>query len=316
MSDFVSPDGPNPADIVVCGESPGKAEVAEGMGFVGPSGKVLWGKEDVLTLADIPREVCYVTNVVKTPCPDAEWDTWSAWDQRQAIEDIRREVSNVHPTVVLAFGVRASKALVPGFESMTRQHGEAVIGFEARYWAMPMWHPAAYLRGNRAVLGDLIQDALKAKELLTRPLRWPEPVLQLQPSIPLDTAPTTDEFLEAWPERVGTMEPGSGKAGKKCTLCGEGHRPLKRYGDRVFALTLCMRDAIITSEWAETIQGKLSMGGHQMLGAIETFVEKLERLIAQRAKECGPAQLPLSDTKPIPATGGSKRDPRQLEMLP
>jgi uracil-DNA glycosylase family 4 len=55
----VLPDGPVPAKIAFVGEGPGRVEVREGKGFVGPSGKLLWM---LAKAGGIERENVWVTN--------------------------------------------------------------------------------------------------------------------------------------------------------------------------------------------------------------------------------------------------------------
>lgn len=55
----VPPDGQIPAKIAIIGEGPGATEKANGRGFVGPSGELLWLLADQ---AGIKREDVWVTN--------------------------------------------------------------------------------------------------------------------------------------------------------------------------------------------------------------------------------------------------------------
>lgn len=55
----VLPDGPVPAKIAFVGEAPGQLEVAQGRGFIGPSGVLLW---KMAAHVGISREDVWVTN--------------------------------------------------------------------------------------------------------------------------------------------------------------------------------------------------------------------------------------------------------------
>lgn len=55
----VYPDGPVPAKIAFIGEEPGDTELAEGRGFVGPSGQLLWYMANEVGLQ---REDVWVSN--------------------------------------------------------------------------------------------------------------------------------------------------------------------------------------------------------------------------------------------------------------
>ena len=56
----VYPDGPVPAKIAFVGEEPGKTEVRKGLGFVGPSGRLLW--ETLGPACGFTRNQIWVTN--------------------------------------------------------------------------------------------------------------------------------------------------------------------------------------------------------------------------------------------------------------
>jgi len=57
------PGGAAPSRWVVCGEAPGKEEVAANEGFVGQSGELLWPL--VRRFAGVERSQCWVTNLSK-----------------------------------------------------------------------------------------------------------------------------------------------------------------------------------------------------------------------------------------------------------
>lgn len=55
----VLPDGPIPAKLCFVGEGPGDAEIRQGKGFIGPSGKLLWA---LASRGGINRGQIWVTN--------------------------------------------------------------------------------------------------------------------------------------------------------------------------------------------------------------------------------------------------------------
>lgn len=59
MDTKVYPDGPNPARLAFVGEEPGDTELAEGRGFIGPSGQLLW---HLAGHVGIDRSEVWVTN--------------------------------------------------------------------------------------------------------------------------------------------------------------------------------------------------------------------------------------------------------------
>jgi DNA polymerase len=165
--DWVPPDGPAPCDLVVVGEAPGREEMKQGRGFVGPSGRLLWGGEYDLIggIVGRPRDTVYVTNVCKVPMPDEDWGTLSSEEKAAYIEVLRVEIDDIQPRVVLCFGRRACQALVPGFVSIGVDQGKPRWG-DGRYVVMPLWHPAAHLRGNAAVIPQLAVALAQVPELL------------------------------------------------------------------------------------------------------------------------------------------------------
>ena len=54
------------ADIVFVGEGPGEQEDLQGEPFVGPAGKLL---DDMLSIIDLDRTICYIGNIVKCRPP-------------------------------------------------------------------------------------------------------------------------------------------------------------------------------------------------------------------------------------------------------
>ena len=58
--------GKRDASILVVGEGPGEQEDLKGEPFVGPAGKLL---DDMLSIIDLNRENCYITNIVKCRPP-------------------------------------------------------------------------------------------------------------------------------------------------------------------------------------------------------------------------------------------------------
>jgi DNA polymerase len=271
----VEPDGPVPCDLAVVGESPGKEEVKLGRGFVGKSGQLLFGHpEDVLRgEALIPnlfgrvRSSIYVTNVCKVPLPDNEWNKLTKYEQAYYYQEIRDELKQVAPKVVMAFGRRAAAALVPGFTSISRAQGKASWGYGEKYIVLPLWHPAYYLRGNKNALTDLVVGISQVPLLLEEGL--PKP-LKHGPALPWKT---TDEALYAWPEVISFLRLETTKK-LKCVICGS-REECGRYEGEGLKWILCMKHAILTAQWAKTNEPALRE--HQRLDAVMDQSNKIER---------------------------------------
>ena len=54
--------GPQDAEVLFVGEGPGENEDLQGEPFVGAAGKFL---DEMLSIIDLSRENCYITNIVK-----------------------------------------------------------------------------------------------------------------------------------------------------------------------------------------------------------------------------------------------------------
>ena len=240
----VESDGPCPCNLAVVGESPGRKEVELGRGWVGPAGKVLWGGRNLIpTVLGRERETVYCSNVSKTSLPDREWEKLSLAQQAAYYTEIRSELLKVKPLVVLAMGRRACTALIPGFYSITREHGKPKWGYDEQYIVMPCWHPAAGLRGNTRVFHDLILDFSEVPDLLVNSL--PKPLKTGEP-LPWKT---TDECLDFWPNNVSFLKLTK-KRKAKCQLCGK-KTDVGQYEGDGLKWILCRSHAIISEDWAK-----------------------------------------------------------------
>ena len=145
------------ADLVFVGEAPGAEEDAQGLPFVGRSGKLL----DRLAFEEIgltDRDF-YVMNVLRCrppsnrdPKPDevASCSTW--FDAQLALLD---------PKVVVPLGNFATRALLGTTDGITKVRGRAYP------WRgivlVPTYHPAAVLRGGAVPMAELRADLVRAK---------------------------------------------------------------------------------------------------------------------------------------------------------
>lgn len=134
----VPPDGPKNARIVYIGARPGKDEVSERRGFMGPSGKLLW------RLSPISRPEAYVTNVRKDYSPSASVP--SRREIEESLPGLRNELSNVTSNLLVALGGEALYALT-GRTSIENWRGSVIEStlLPGRK-VLPTWHPAACLR--------------------------------------------------------------------------------------------------------------------------------------------------------------------------
>ena len=164
--------GPADAALMLVGEQPGDQEDLSGVPFTGPAGKVL---DDAMRQAGVDREQAYLTNAVKhfkweprgkrrihkTPA-QREVDACNPW--------LRKELASVAPTVVVALGSTALRALTGRRDiSLSAVQGQA-LQVDGR-WVVPTWHPSYVLRlpgkeEQGAAFGAMLAALQLAKKLL------------------------------------------------------------------------------------------------------------------------------------------------------
>jgi uracil-DNA glycosylase family 4 len=294
---IVEADGPRDAAVAVCGEAPGPQEIAAGRGFVGPSGKILWnpgGDNDLMGLYGYPRESVYVTNVTKYECNDAAWRALSQEERDRHVTLIRHELSTLLSLkVVVAIGVRACQALVPGFTTMTECHGRAVVGYDGLYVVLPVFHPAAYLRGNRDVLGYLLEDLGKIEGLVAG---FDEIM-----AVSADAS----EVLGDFPETIAFLRREAAPKTAKCKFC-RASGDLRRYSGGGLKWPLCSKHAIATYVWART--NLPALHEHASQDAAASDAARLERTAARMQQQLidgGKRQSkPRSRKAPVAGAGG------------
>jgi DNA polymerase len=145
------------ADLLFLGEGPGAEEDAQGIPFVGRSGKLLdrlIAEEMGLTRADV-----YVTNVVRCrppgnrdPLPD-EIAACNPW--------LETQLRLIAPRVVVTLGNFASKLLLGTKDGITRLRGRSYPWRGAVL--VPTYHPAAVLRGGASAMAEMRADLVRAK---------------------------------------------------------------------------------------------------------------------------------------------------------
>lgn len=168
MKLFVGPEGPVNAQIVLIGEAAGETEENEGRPFVGKSGQLL---NECLLKADLRRDECYVTNIVKyrptdnaTPSDD-ELEKW----RPLLIEELRL----VKPQVIVTLGASALKALTLNYDvKITKERGKSGLfqlgeGFGSTI-IIPAFHPSYCLRSGSAATKLLVEDLAQAARAIGR----------------------------------------------------------------------------------------------------------------------------------------------------
>jgi probable DNA metabolism protein len=167
--------GPKRARIMLVGEQPGDQEDLAGLPFVGPAGVLL---DRALAAAGLDRGKVYVTNAVKhfkweprgkrrmhkTPS-QREVEACSYW--------LDKELAQVRPTVVVALGSTALKAVLGNPHATLKDTLGHPIEHRG-HWVVTVYHPSYALRVPdpvaRAQAFEAIVDGLKlAQQLASGP---------------------------------------------------------------------------------------------------------------------------------------------------
>jgi uracil-DNA glycosylase family protein len=160
------------ARLMIVGEQPGDMEDREGHPFVGPAGRIL---DQALAEAGIPRELTYVTNVVKhfkweprgkrrmhkTPA-QREIDACFQW--------LEGEMQAVKPAAIVALGATAAKALLGARFRISEERGRVQVR-EGLPDVVPTWHPSYLLRlkgrpGGDEAYAQFVSDLQTAAQYL------------------------------------------------------------------------------------------------------------------------------------------------------
>jgi uracil-DNA glycosylase len=150
------------ADLMFCGEAPGKNEDEQGLPFVGQAGKLL---DKLLAEIGLTRADVFVVNVLKCRPPGNRDPAPVEIENCQ--DYLMRQIELIQPTVICTLGNFATKLLRADPTGITRLHGreeERVIGTRA-VRLYPIFHPAAalYTPANVEVLR---RDFARLPELL------------------------------------------------------------------------------------------------------------------------------------------------------
>jgi uracil-DNA glycosylase family protein len=177
-------DGAPDARVLFLGEQPGDEEDREGEPFVGPAGREL---DRGLEAVGIGRGDVYITNVVKH-------FFWTRTRGRKRLHETPKrehlaacrpwldaELDVIQPTVVVALGATAGKALFGGGFRVTRDRGELRPGPHGAV-ATATVHPSSILRSRsdeeRYAARDAFHDDLRVAAALIHD--GPEAALALQ----------------------------------------------------------------------------------------------------------------------------------------
>ena len=134
--------GPRDAEVMFVGEGPGENEDLQGEPFVGAAGKFL---DEMLSIIDLGRENCYITNIVKCR-PPKNRDPMQT-EQDACIGFLRAQTKLIQPKIIVCLGrIAAMRLIRPDFK-ISREHGQFTEKGGILFTAL--YHPSALLRDNR-----------------------------------------------------------------------------------------------------------------------------------------------------------------------
>src|SRR3989304_5592048 len=137
--------GPRDAKIALVGEAPGEQEEIDGRPFVGSAGHLL---SSMLSSAGIPRDMCYLTNVMKIRPPHNDFGAFYHDTERtsptQGLLDgqssLAQELQSLSPNITVALGGEALRALT-GRMGITKWRGSILATSVGK--VIGTFHPAA-----------------------------------------------------------------------------------------------------------------------------------------------------------------------------
>ena len=154
------------SELMFIGEGPGEQEDLQGEPFVGAAGKFL---DEMLTIIDLGRHNCYITNIVKCR-PPKNRDPMQT-EQDACIDFLRAQTKLLKPKIIVCLGrIAAMRLIRPDFK-ITCEHGQFIEKGGILFTAL--YHPSALLRDETKrpdTFTDLKALQAKVREVCTRTL--------------------------------------------------------------------------------------------------------------------------------------------------
>ena len=123
---------------MIVGEAPGQNEDLQGEPFVGAAGKLL---DQLLSGIGLERSDVFITNILKCR-PPGNRDPQPP-EVQACSPYLQQQLELIKPEVVLLLGRHALARLLPGYDSISRVHGQVIDKDGISY--IPIYHPAAAL---------------------------------------------------------------------------------------------------------------------------------------------------------------------------
>ena len=131
--------GPADARILLIGEGPGEQEDLRGEPFVGPAGKLL---DDMLSIIDLDRTICYIANIVK--CRPPRNRNPLETEQEACIHWLRSQTKLIRLKIIVCLGRIAAQKIITPELRIGRDHG--LWCARGGVQMMATYHPSALLR--------------------------------------------------------------------------------------------------------------------------------------------------------------------------
>lgn len=151
------------AALMFVGEGPGAEEDAQGLPFVGRSGKLL----DQLLKEEmgLGRESVYITNVVKCR-PPGNRDP-KPEEIAECSPYLQQQLAHIRPRVIVTLGNPATKTMLQTATGITKLRGTShAFGYPGGSATLvPTFHPSAVLR-NQMNMPLIRADLVAAKQIL------------------------------------------------------------------------------------------------------------------------------------------------------
>lgn len=164
-SGFAFGEGPTTALVMLIGEALGEQEANEGKPFCGGTGRML---RMMLQQAGFTPADYYLTNVVKCR-PPGNATPGPREIERCTMTYLNKEVSHVHPNIVVPVGDTALRHLLPNVPAgITQVRGHI---FKSPYGkTIPIVHPSFVARGNPEFWAITVADLKRIKEHANSPI--------------------------------------------------------------------------------------------------------------------------------------------------
>lgn len=160
-SDLIFGEGKIGATIMLIGEAPGLRETIEKRPFVGRSGQLL---RQTLTQVGLDFENIYISNIVKARPPDNRDPSLQEIAAYKPYLDA--EIKIIRPKLIVTLGRFSLNKFLPKVK-ISMVHGQLhEIDWQGeKMFILPMYHPAAALRGTR-IKNQFVSDFEKIAEIL------------------------------------------------------------------------------------------------------------------------------------------------------